>query len=213
MAKKKKKKRRRGVLLKLSKQRLAHLQARLAGLRFNAKRSTRERLENQVKRQEGVLKQERINLTSIIGKYGNRETLRIDDIEKYVLERGLRMLTDKYKNRVVQLKKMRSNQYIKNKKGIEHGKLVRKHENQTLDSGRAKKRKRRCGICRDFKGIEEYGHSTGSKCPYYEEFQQFKASAGSSWRRRLTDETITVLTPTAPEPTTTTTTDRTILVE
>ena len=97
----------------------------------------------------------------------------VDDIENEVLQKALRQATTKFKNRVVLLKKMRSNQYLKNKKGLEHGKKVRKHDGDN-SVGPSKRRKRRCGICLKLKGIETTAHSTGKKCPYYEEYQEMQ---------------------------------------
>ena len=82
----------------------------------------------------------------------------------------------------MQLKKIRSGQYLKNQKGYQHGKKVRKHDGQLTRNSESngasgssigKKRGRRCGLCMK-KGIETYEHSTGKKCPFFAEYKSEK---------------------------------------
>jgi hypothetical protein len=106
----------------------------------------------------------------------------VDSLEAEYLRHAVKKVGKTYKNRVVQLKKIRSGQYLKNQKGYQHGKKVRKHDRtgngesngaSSSSTGGKKRRGRRCGICMK-KGIEEYKHSTGKKCPYFVEYQREK---------------------------------------
>ena len=91
----------------------------------------------------------------------------IGELEREFYSHAAKKVKQKYKNRVVMLKKLRSGQYLKTKgTGYEHGKKVRKHEDEATG---VKKRKRRCGWCLK-EGIVTTKHTNGKKCPFYEQY-------------------------------------------
>lgn len=96
----------------------------------------------------------------------------VDQIEAKYYKKALRQATQKYKNRVVMLKKLRTGQYLKNQRGVQHGKLIRKHDGS--GSGN-----RRCGYCRR-EGLEVYSHRAGSKCPFFNKYSKKATNNGKT---------------------------------